>query len=111
VGVAEGELLGIGMRLGLGLGDGDGLGLGDGDGLGLGLGLGLGDGDGLGGAHTGTEMMAVSIVTAPPRAKIRPSMMTPAPTVIDTAARMLPRNAESAPSVAELPSCQKTLQA
>jgi hypothetical protein len=56
-------------------------------------------------------MMAVSIVTAPPRAKTRPSIITPAPTVIDTAARMLPRNAESAPSVAELPSCQKTLQA
>jgi len=38
-------------------------------------------------------------------------MVTPAPTVIEVNARMLPRRSEFAPSVAELPTCQKTLQA
>jgi hypothetical protein len=36
---------------------------------------------------------------------------TPAPTVIDVKAMMVPTKVELLPSVAELPTCQKTLQA
>jgi hypothetical protein len=103
----------------VGLGDvGDGLvGLGDvGDGLvGLGdVGDGLGDvGDGLGdgGAQLGTVMVSSSRVTAPLRASIRPTMVTPVVTEIDVKARTLPWKEEPVPSVAELPTCQNTLQA
>jgi hypothetical protein len=38
-------------------------------------------------------------------------MVSPVVTVIDCRARMLPRKMEPVPSVAELPTCQNTLQA
>ena len=52
----------------------------------------------------------MSIVTAPLRAKARPSIITPVVMVMDVSARMLPPKVEFVPSVAELPICQKTLQ-
>jgi hypothetical protein len=72
------------------------------DGVGVGL---------IGGAQAGTVMTSSSRVTAPLLARARPSMVSPAFTVIDARARMLPRKVELAPSVAEDPTCQKTLQA
>ena len=51
----------------------------------------------------------VSNVTAPLRAKARPWMFAPWVTVIDVKARMFPTKLEPVPSVAELPTCQKTL--
>jgi hypothetical protein len=53
----------------------------------------------------------VSIVTAPFRARARPSIWTPVVTVTDVSARIEPANVEYVPSVAELPICQKTLHA
>jgi hypothetical protein len=105
--------LGDGLVL-VGVGDalvGDGLGDGDvGDELGDGLVVdGLGDGVGV--VQAGTVMTSSSRVTAPLRASARPIMVSPVVTVMDCNARIFPWNAEFVPSVAELPTCQYTLQA
>jgi hypothetical protein len=55
-------------------------------------------------------IVLVSSVTAPFWANTRPSTVTPVVTVISVNARMVPRKVEPVPSVAELPTCQKTLQ-
>src|ERR1700674_5680788 len=52
-----------------------------------------------------------SNVTAPFRASALPSRFTPVVTVIEVSARMFPLKTELVPKVAELPTCQKTLQA
>jgi hypothetical protein len=56
-------------------------------------------------------MVLVSRVTSPLRASSRPSMVTPVVAAIDVRARMVPTKVELVPSVAELPTCQNTLQA
>ena len=56
-------------------------------------------------------MTSASNVTAPFRASALPSRFTPVVIVIDVKARMFPLKTEFVPSVAELPTCQKTLQA
>ena len=48
------------------------------------------------------------IVTDPPRAKTPPSIVVPAFSVTDTAARMFPMKVEPTPMVALLPTFQKT---
>jgi hypothetical protein len=53
----------------------------------------------------------VSSDTWPLRARARPSTVTPVVTVIDVRAMIVPLNTDPVPSVAELPTCQKTLQA
>jgi len=55
-------------------------------------------------------MVLLSNVTAPLRANTLPSTVAPVVTVIDAKARMFPTKAEYVPIVAELPTCQKTLQ-
>src|SRR2546421_12888875 len=60
---------------------------------------------------SGSVMLLVSKVTAAVRANSRPSTAAPVVTVIEANARMLPLNTEPVPSVAELPTCQKTLAA
>ena len=50
----------------------------------------------------------VSSVTAPSRARVRPVTVAPVVTVMLVNARMFPANAVVVPSVAELPTCQKT---
>jgi len=52
-------------------------------------------------------MILVSKVTAPFRARARPSIVAPVVIEIDVSAMMLPLNTEFVPSVAELPTCQK----
>jgi hypothetical protein len=52
-----------------------------------------------------------SSVTAPLRANTRPSTVTPVVTVADVRAISVPTKVELVPSVAELPTCQKTLHA
>src|SRR5207244_8788860 len=59
----------------------------------------------------GSVMVLVSKVTAPVRANSRPSTAAPVVTVMEANARMFPLNTEPVPSVAELPTCQKTLAA
>src|SRR3989454_1798077 len=59
----------------------------------------------------GSVMILVSRVTAPVRANSRPSTAAPVVTVMEANARMFPLNTEPVPSVAELPTCQKTLAA
>ena len=54
---------------------------------------------------------SVSNVTAPFLASARPSRLTPVVIVIDVSAMMFPLKTEFVPRVAELPTCQKTLQA
>ena len=55
--------------------------------------------------------MSVSNVTAPVRANNLPSMVVPVSTETDASARMVPLKTEAALRVAELPTCQKMLQA
>ena len=55
-------------------------------------------------------MVFVSRVTAPARARRRPSTVAAVFAVIDCRAMTVPWNCASVPSVAELPTCQKTLQ-
>ena len=63
-----------------------------------------------GAEQTGVVMVLESNVTAPSRANTRPFTVAPVVTVMDESARMLPWKTEYVPSVAELPTCQKTLQ-
>jgi hypothetical protein len=60
--------------------------------------------------HDALVMVLVSSVVAPLRANVLPSIVAPVVTVIDVKARTVPVNTEFVPSVAELPTCQKTLQ-
>ena len=53
----------------------------------------------------------VSSVTAPFRARSRPSMNAPVVAVIESSAMMVPLKLDPVPRVAELPICQNTLQA
>src|SRR5688572_25960761 len=61
--------------------------------------------------QTGVAMAFVSKVTAPSLARRRPFTEAPLVAVIDDRARMFPWKMEYVPSVAELPTCQNTLQA
>jgi hypothetical protein len=56
-------------------------------------------------------MVLLSSVTAPLRARARPSITALVFTVIDVRAMMLPLKKELTSMVAELPTCQNTLQA
>lgn len=58
------------------------------------------------GAVTATSI----IVTAALRAKRPPWLLMPELAVIEVSAKTLPMNVVDVPSVAELPTCQKTLQ-
>jgi len=62
-------------------------------------------------AHPTEETMLESIVTAPVRAKALPDRVAPLSKVILASASTLPTNIVPVPSVAELPTCQNTLQA
>jgi len=60
-------------------------------------------------AHEGGEIVFESIVTAPFCAKALPDKIALVLRVMLVRARMLPTNEVPVPSVAELPTCQKTL--
>jgi hypothetical protein len=59
--------------------------------------------------QVGLVKVSLSNVTAALRASARPWTVTLLVTVIEVSARMFPRKTELVPSVAELPTCQKTL--
>jgi hypothetical protein len=61
-------------------------------------------------AQTMGEMVLVSSVTAAFRARALPARLAPVFTVILSNARMFPTNVEYVSIVAELPTCQNTLQ-
>jgi hypothetical protein len=63
------------------------------------------------GVHTGAVTVFESSVVAPFRASNRPCTAALVLAVIEVRARMVPTNVEPTPRVAELPTCQKTLQA
>ena len=109
-GVGVGVAVGAAVAFGVGVGVAVGAAVGDVDGVGVGEAVGLAVGAGPA-AQIGLEMRLVSIVTAPLRASTRPLTFTPVVTVIEVSARMFPTNWSRFPSVAELPTCQKTLQA
>lgn len=78
------------------------------------VGVGLGLGGGVLAAHAGEEMVSPISVTAPvpeacSPASRRPSTVAALSTEMLAEARMVPRNVEPEPSVAELPTCQNTL--
>ena len=54
---------------------------------------------------------SVSIVTAPLRASSLPDIVTPVVVVMEVNARIFPMKVEVVPSVAEVPTCQKTFAA
>src|SRR4029078_7831686 len=62
-------------------------------------------------AHTGAVITLESSVVAPLRASRRPATVAFVFAVIEVSARMVPTNAVPVPRVAELPTCQNTLQA
>ena len=62
-------------------------------------------------AHCARVTLSLISVTAPVRASSRPFTVAPSLTEIEVSARMFPWNAVRVPSVAELPTCQKTLHA
>jgi hypothetical protein len=62
-------------------------------------------------AHAGPVKVLLSNDTCPFRAKARPCTTVPVVTEIDVNAMIVPLNDEFVPRVAELPTCQKTLQA
>jgi hypothetical protein len=59
-----------------------------------------------GAAQDDLVIVSVSSVTAPLPASTRPSTLTPVVRVMLADARIVPRNVEPVPSVAELPICQ-----
>jgi hypothetical protein len=61
--------------------------------------------------HAGDTKVSSSRVTAALRASARPTTLTPVVTVTDAKAMIVPSKVDVVPSVAELPTCQKTLQA
>ena len=61
--------------------------------------------------HAGERNVSSSRVTAPLRARARPTTTVFVVTVIDVRAMIVPSKLEPVPSVAELPTCQNTLQA
>jgi hypothetical protein len=63
------------------------------------------------GAQEGLVITFVSRDTCPLRANARPSTFAPVSRVIEVRARMVPLKLDAVPSVAELPTCQNTLQA
>src|SRR5512135_2865978 len=76
-------------------------------GAGTGVGMGVGVGAWL---HGALEIVLVSSVTAPLRAKARPDRLAPVARVMLVSARILPANELPAPMVADSPTIQKTLQ-
>jgi hypothetical protein len=56
-------------------------------------------------------MVLVSKVTAPFRARALPWRVAPVVTVIELRAKMFPANELVVPRVAEVPTCQNTLEA
>ena len=65
-------------------------------------------GDGVGVKQVGTVTVLVSNVTAAFLANTLPSTLAPVVRVIAVIAKIFPLNTEVVPSVAELPTCQKT---
>ena len=61
------------------------------------------------GAQRGALIVSLINVTLPLRASARPCTVTPLFIEIDVRAMMVPAKTEAVPSVAELPTCQKTL--
>lgn len=110
VGSDEGAGVGVVEVLGAGVGDedGDSVGLGVTSGAGDSSGVGLGEG--VAAAHVDGVTVFVSKVTAPLRARRRPPTIASVSALIDVSARMFPLKVEFVPKVAELPTCQNTLQ-
>ena len=61
-------------------------------------------------AHVGVVNVSLMSVTAPLRASRRPWIVAPLFALIDVSARMLPTKVAVVSRVAELPTCQNTLQ-
>jgi len=61
--------------------------------------------------HVGLVMVLLSMVTAPTRASALPFRVMPVASEMDWSAMMVPANSEVVPKVADVPTCQKILQA
>src|SRR3990172_4839416 len=98
------EALGAAASVAVGVSEGLAVGVGEG------LAVGVGEGVGVGVEHVDLVIVSLIKVTLPFRASARPSTVTPLFIVMDVRARMVPAKLEPDPSVAELVTCQKTLQ-
>ena len=61
-------------------------------------------------AHRPIRTVFLRSVTAPVRARSRPRTVTPVPSEMEACAKIVPTNTDDVFSVAELPTCQNTLQ-
>lgn len=107
VNVGVGEGLDVAVSVGVGDGPDVAVKVGVGDGPEVAVSVGVGAGPS---RHSELETPLVSIVTAPFRARALPETDTPVVSVMLVRARMFPENRLPVPSVAELPTCQNTLQ-
>ena len=105
--VVVGATVAVGIGVALGVVVGGALGETLGDGLGLELGEGLAAAD----EQLDAEIVSLINVTAPFRASARPLSVTPVAIVMEVMAMIVPAKVVPDPSVAELVTCQKTLQA
>jgi hypothetical protein len=115
-----GEAAALAARVALGVGVADAVALGDEVAAGDVVAVAVGDAEaaaagtaGTAGApavHSGRVTVLESKVTAPVRASRRPCTTAPVSAVIDVRARTDPVNVDPVPRVAELPTCQYTLQ-
>jgi hypothetical protein len=118
-GVGEGVWptgVGVGVGAGVwptGVGEGVGAGvwpIGVGEGVAVSVGVGAAVGVAVGTAQAEKPTWFVSIVTAPFRARALPDTLAPVVREMLVKARILPTNTVPVPMVAELPTCQNTLQ-
>ena len=102
------------MSVGVGVAVPVGVGVAVSAGIGVVVSVGVGEAVGetvaAGAAQPAESTLFVSIVTAPFRARALPDILAPVFRVMLSRARILPRNAVPVPRVAELPTCQNTLQ-
>jgi hypothetical protein len=106
VGVGDGPE--VAVNVGVGEGPDVAVNVGVGDGPNVAVKVGVGEGPR---PHAALETLLLSIVTAPFRARALPGeMLAAVVSVMLVRARMFPANAVPVPSVAELPTCQNTLQ-
>ena len=111
--IAHPESVGMGGCGPPGVGDGPNVGVsvGVGDGPAVAVRAGVGVGPPPPSTQAALETLLVSMVTAPFRARTLPGeVLAPVVSVMLVRARMFPLNRVPVPSVAELPTCQNTLQ-
>jgi hypothetical protein len=105
-----GVAVGVGVAAAVGVAVAVAVSVGDGVTVAEAVGEAVGEAVAVGAAQPEKPTWFVSIVTAPLRARPLPDTLAPVVRVMLVRARMLPTNTVPVPMVAELPTCQNTLQ-